>query len=137
MVSVAATCLGGRPARFPIIPAFEYRAKERHRAFFVVTPGRQRRRSRNRGSECRFSLSRHSGGSFWKVARRRQSIPAQSFPLLGVQIRGQHFFHRFLLLTDRRQHQSRDRNAIAALVEAESRLVLVKVLQSCSHILET
>src|SRR4029077_2110518 len=137
MVSVAAACLTGRPARFPIIPAFECRAKERHRAFFLVIPGRQQHRSRNRGLECRFSLSTHSRGSFAKVVRRRQSIPAQSFPPLSVQIRGQHFFHRLLLLTDCRQHKSRDRNAIAALVEAESRLVLVKVLQSCSHILET
>src|ERR1700730_3784600 len=137
MVSAAATYLTGRPARFPIIPACECRAKERHRASFVVIPGRQRHRSRNRGLECRFSLSTHSRGSFWKVVRRRQSIPAQSCPPLSVYIRGQHFFRRLLLLTDCRQHKSRDRNAIAALVEAESGLVLLNVLQSCSHILET
>src|SRR5258708_30253505 len=40
MVSVAAACLTGRPARCPIIPAFECRAKERHRASFVVIPAR-------------------------------------------------------------------------------------------------
>src|SRR5258708_18366358 len=137
MVSVAAACLTGRPARFPIILAFGCRAKERHRASFVVIPGRLQHRSRNRGLECRFSLSTHSRGSFAKVVRRRQSIPAQSFPPLSVQIRGQHFFRRLLMWADCRQHKSRDRNAIAALVEAESRLVLVKVLQSCSHILET
>src|SRR3984893_13948660 len=126
MVSVAPACLTGRPVRFPIIPAFECPAKERHRVFFVVIPGRKQHRSRNRGLECRFSLSTHARGSFAKVVHRRQSIPAQSFPPLSMYIRGQHFFSRLLLLTDWWQHQTRDRHAIAALVEAESRLLLIK-----------
>src|SRR6185437_15356701 len=137
MVSAAATYLTGRLARFPIIPACECQVKGRRRTCSVAIPGLQQRRSRNRGCERRFSLSRHSRGSFWKAVRRRQSIPAQSFPPLSVQVRGQHFFHRLLLLTDCRHHKSRDRNAVAALVEVEGRLVLVKVFQPCSHIMET
>src|SRR5215470_13363522 len=87
MVSAAATYLTCRPARFPIIPACECRVKGRHRTCFVAIPGLQQHRSRNRGPECRFSLSRHSRGSFWKVVRRRQSIPAQSSPTKRVNSR--------------------------------------------------